>query len=106
MVIQLSEEAGQVLLKQLYEDERLRKKVADYEAWIEREKDLYARERAVHQDELTLEKSKTALCGERVAFYKEQIDTYKALYNTVTKKRGGVGCFFRAFFTIGISRCP
>jgi hypothetical protein len=101
----LNEAEKRLLLVQLYELESARAKILAYEDFILKEKDLDSREKAIQQQAIDNEKRSTDLARGERDLAQEQAKFYKDLYTTVSKKRGGVGCFFKKLFTLGIARC-
>lgn len=102
----LSEAEKRLVLEQLHEDERLRKKVADYESWIAQETALYAHERSVSVGELATANKATTVCQGDLELCRDQVTLYKNLYEASIKK-GGCGFFggLWRFLTLGSYRC-
>lgn len=91
------EEKRQILL-QLLELRSCRESVRTYEAFVERDRELDAKEKSNYERTIEIERSATALAQERAKFYE---DAFRA----VTKKPGGFGCVLKKIFTIGLARC-
>jgi hypothetical protein len=102
----LSDDEKREVLGRLYELRSSRQQITAYEDFIQREKDQDQKERDNWQRSLDLEKQATALEEQATAMQKERADLYQVLYDTVKKKRTGIGCVLRKILTIGLSRCP
>ena len=102
----LSEAEKRLVLEQLHEDERLRKKIADYEAWIVQEQAQYARERATSQGELATANKAVTSCRDDLNLCQDKVTLYKNLYEAAIKK-GGCGFFggLWRILTLGSYRC-
>lgn len=90
---------------QLYELRSCRDEVGLYKRTMESETEQRAREKAMHDRELELEKQATDLMRRERDLALDKAGHYQSLYEAVKKKPGGVGCFFKRFFTFGIHRC-
>jgi hypothetical protein len=101
----LSKEEKALVLWQLYELEAARAKIAGYEDWIAREKDLYAKEKLNWEQAIENERKATELANEKTKLAEEKANLYKTLYESVLPKKHGIRCFLGRFFTIGIYRC-
>lgn len=101
----LSDITTRQVLLQLYELSSTREKITSYEDFIDKDKTLDGRESALCQQTLDNEKRATELAQKETVLAQEQAKFYKDLYETVTKKRGGIGCTLKTILTIGIYRC-
>ena len=90
---------------QLYELQAARGQIIAYDQFIQREKDLDAKERDNWQRQLDLEKQATTLKQKEVDLVTEKANLYQSLYNTAKKKKAGFGCVMGRVFTFGLYRC-
>lgn len=101
----LNDDEKRLILIQLIELEQTRAKVSAYEDWIKKEQELYDREKAVWQQTVDNEKRATEVANKERDLALEQAKFYKDAFESVTKKRGSVGCTIAKILTIGIYRC-
>jgi len=101
----LNEPEKRLVLLQLMELESARAKVSAYEDWIKREQALYEREKSVWQQSIETERRATEVAKQERDLAQEKYLFYKSLYETVTKKRGGIGCTLAKIFTLWTYRC-
>ena len=92
------------ILAQLYELRALRGQVAAYDAYVMRDQEQDARERAAYERALELERQATALAVRETAVERQRADLYEGLYMALTKKRGWT-CTLKRIFTLGLGRC-
>ena len=64
----------------------------------EKEREAYEKMLGVNQKEIDLKQRELDLANEKWKFYQE-------MYTLVSKKKGGVKCFLKKFFTLWILRC-
>lgn len=101
----LNESEKRTVLLQLYELEAVRAKVAAYEDWIKRETELYEREKIIQRQAIENERRATEIAIRERDLARDQAEFYKNLYESVTQKRGGIGCTLAKIFTLGLYRC-
>ena len=101
---QLSASELRLILAQLYELRSARLQIQTYDQFIAREKDQDAKEVALSQRALELERQATRNAEDRAKLMEEKANTYKQLLDA-TKKKSGVGCTLKRIFTLGIARC-
>ena len=92
------------ILSQLYELRALREQVAAYEAYVTRDQEQDARERASYERALELERQATALAVRETDIERQRADLYEGLYRALTKKPGWT-CTLKKILTLGIARC-
>lgn len=93
------------MLWQLYELEAARVKIASYEDWIVREKDLYEREKVNWQAAIENERKATDLAREQTKLAEDKALLYKQLYESLLPRKRSVGCILGTIFSLGIYRC-
>jgi hypothetical protein len=76
-----------------------------YEEYLVYEKALDVKEKEYWKKALDLEKEKTALEKKRADTEADRALYYEGLYKAATKKKGGIKCFLKRFFTAGLARC-
>jgi|GEM_PF-3388588 len=101
----LNEGEKRRVLSQLYELKAAREANIQFQQVIQRELDLYEKEKVAWQRTVDLEKQATQIAIQERDLARQQRDHYKALYESVVKKPGGFGCVLKKLFTIGIARC-
>ena len=77
-----------------------------YKQFIEDNTEQLAREKAMHDRELELEKRATGLMEKERDLALDQARHYQNLYEGVKSKKAGVGCWMKRIFSFGIARCP
>jgi uncharacterized small protein (DUF1192 family) len=105
----LNEKEKRQVLLQLYELDTLRQQVKMYKDFFDRlekqnDNTLNACQQAI-QTEKEIGEIKVQGLQEQIKLLQEQVETYKAMYEKVTKKGGRFKCFIKKFFTAGIARC-
>lgn len=96
---------GRRILGQLYELQSCRSESGAYQEYVERDKEQDAREKANYERSLELEKRATALAEKERDLEREKAETYKGMFEAVTKKGIGLGCVMKKVFTLGLGRC-
>lgn len=102
---QFTDEELTRLLDQLNELKACRAIVVAYKELMAQKEEQRKRDAESYQRAIDVEKRLTVVTEkERDAIAKER-DFYKEAYEQVTKKKGGVKCFFKKLGTFGIARC-
>lgn len=100
----LSVDERRLVLIQLMELKLARREIAAYQAYVERDAEQDAREKALAARELEVEKKATANETARADIAQDKANYWESAYKAVTKKPG-VGCKLKKVFTLGIARC-
>lgn len=101
----LSPSELRLILTQLYELQAARAKILAYEDFIAREREQDAKEKALADRALEVEKQATANALDRAALAEEKAALYKALWEAGKPKKCGIGGRLWWFFSIGTHRC-
>ena len=100
----LTPEERRTILFQLYELRSCRAEVEALEAYIERDTEQDAREKANYERALELERQATRLTERERDLALEKAGLYEQLYRGLAKKPG-FWCRISQVFTLGIARC-
>lgn len=100
----LTPEEKRVILIQLLELRSCREQVATFNNYITRDAEQDAKDKALADRELALEKRATALAEKERDMYKDKASFYEQSYNAL-KKKPGFGCTLKKVFSLGIARC-
>jgi len=101
----LSEHEKRTILLQLIELEDARRSIAAYVEFVKRDAEQDTRSDELAKQALALKDQEISLVRRELTLAIERAEMYKQLYEAVTKKRGGIGCFLKKLFTLGIARC-
>lgn len=100
----LTPDEGRQILGQLLELNSCRNETAEYEKFIERDKEQDEREKELREKEVELANDKLDLKQKELDLEREQKEFYKQMYDEMTR-RGGVKCFFKKLFTFWQAGC-
>ena len=100
----LTPDEGRQILGQLLELESCREGSAEMARYIERDRELDARDRATWERALELERRATGLAEQERDLAREQAALYENLYRGMTRGPG-IGCRILRVLTLGIHRC-
>jgi hypothetical protein len=100
----LTADEGRQVLAQLQELQTQRQEVEILKAHIDRDKEQDAREKAIADRALELERQATGIAQQERDLAKDKAAMYEQLYRSLTKGPG-VGCRIMRVVTAGIYRC-
>jgi len=79
--------------------------IVGYAEFVKREAEQDSKGQELNAKALVLKDQEIALIRREVDLVTERAELYKKLYEALTKKKSGIGCFFKKLFTLGIARC-
>lgn len=83
----------------------IRLTIPEYETKIIELQELVAKEQSACTAKVSAEQQLTKVAADERNIYKDKLTTCEASLKVCSKKPGGVGCFFKKFFSLWLARC-